>query len=96
MKQFLSSHLADRTRVLLKGEEPGYIYASFVNVSATVMLDTDYSRVVYVVFYQVGLQAEEAIHHCSGSNGVHVQRLLEDGSRQEVWGHRHAVPASGK
>ncbi len=80
MKQFLSSHSADRTRVLLKGEEPGYIYASFVNVSATVMLDTDYSCAVYVVFHQVGLQAEGGVHHCSGSNGVHMQGLLEDGS----------------
>ncbi len=29
------SHPADRTRVLLKGEYPDYIHASFVNVSAT-------------------------------------------------------------
>ncbi len=81
---------------MLKREQPGYIPASFVNVSATVMLDTDYSLTVYVVFYQVGLQAEEGVHYCSGSDGVHMQGLLEDGSLQEVWGHRHALPASGK
>ena len=26
-----------------------------------------------------GLQTEKGVHHCSGSNEVHLSRLLEDG-----------------
>ncbi len=43
----------------------------------------------------IGLQAEEGVHHCSESDGVHVQGLLEDGSRQEVCGHYNAMSTPG-
>ena len=40
-----------------------------------------------------GLQAAEGFHHSPGSHGVHMQRLLEDGPWQAVWGYCHALQA---
>ena len=77
-------YLADRWRVVLKGEYPDYINAVFVNVSIItstpefVLLDLKEAAHIYLDLC-TGLQAAEGFHHSPGSHGVHMQRLLEDG-----------------
>ena len=43
-----------------------------------------------------GLQAVQGIHHCPGSNAVHMPRLLEDGLWERVWGGCDAVRPGGE
>ena len=43
-----------------------------------------------------GLQAAEGVHHCPGSNEVHLSRLLEDGLRERVWCDCDVVRLGGK
>ena len=77
-------YLADRWRVVLKGEYPDYINAVFVNVSIItstpefVLLELKEAAHIYLELC-TGLQAAEGFHHSPRSHGVHLQRLLEDG-----------------
>ena len=43
-----------------------------------------------------GLQAEARLHHCPGTNGEYMQRLLEDGDGQKVWCYHHALQLAGE
>ena len=43
-----------------------------------------------------GLQAAEGVHHCPGTNEVHLSRLLEDGLRERVWCDCDAVRPGGE
>ena len=76
-------YVADRWRVTLKGEFPGYINAVFVNVSIItstpefVMLVLKGAVHTYLNLC-TGLQAAEGFHHSPRPHGVHMQRLLED------------------
>ena len=38
----------------------------------------------------------EGVHHCSGSNELHLSRLLEDGLRERVWGDCDVVRPGGE
>ena len=43
-----------------------------------------------------GLQAMEGVHHCPGSNELHLSRLLEDGLWERVWGDCDVVRPGGE
>ena len=77
---------AENRRVVLKGEYPDYINATNVDVSHvhpyTCMYMFygvfKYACHVHIYTYIIGIQAEESLYHCRGSNGVHYEELLED------------------
>ena len=48
------------------------------------------------VYICTGLQAAEGVHHCPGSNEVHLSRLLEDGLWERVWCDCDAVRPGGE
>ena len=79
----------ENQRVTLKGEYPGYINASFVNVSAIPLTNLFFNLILF--FYSLGLPREEDIYHSSVSNGEHCQRLLEDGGWLQSTSSGHVV-----
>ena len=48
------------------------------------------------VYICTGLQASEGVHHCPGTNEVHLSRLLEDGLWERVWCDCDAVRPGGE
>ena len=90
----LSACSVDSRRVVLYGDSPDYINASFVDVSVlSVMKHTciiDIPR-VFLSCAHAGLSAKESFHNCSEPITTYGYRFLEDDYTAKVFSHSHAM-----